>query len=243
MKHYAYERAGLQVDEGLRAYMLRVYNYLCAGLALSAATCFAAINVDLIRNALFSSDFYGNVSMTGLGLVVSLAPIGICLYFFFRQNAMSVEKARLFFWLYAALSGMSLAPVGLSYTGESLATTLCVCASVFGVMSIYGNTTKRDLTSLGSFLIMGIWGLVVASICSLVFSASPVVNFISSVLGVLIFTGITAYDTQKIKSYYYMAGDGMESRMAIVGAFILYLDVVNLFLHMLRFFGVSRRND
>lgn len=240
-----YVKESLVIDEGLRAYMIKVYNCLCAGLAVSAIACFAALNVSFIRDALFVVRSSGEVGLTGLGLLISIAPIALGLYFSFKQGTAEVEKLRFLFWSYAALMGMSSTTfVCLYYTAESIATTFFACAAMFGAMSIYGSTTARDLTSWGSFLIMGIYGLFAAAILSLFTGANPAFHFISSVVGVFLFTAMVAYDTQRLKScYYYASGDReMEARMAVVGAFVLYLDIINLFLYMLRFFGKRRRD-
>lgn len=171
-----------------------------------------------------------------------IAPIGIALYFFMGFGKMSLDTAKVLFWIYAALTGMSLSSLGLVYTGESIARTFFICAAVFGGMSLYGYTTNRDLTSMGSFLIMGVFGLVIVSLVN-IFLKSSAISFATSIIGVGIFMGLTAWDTQKIKSMYFMYGGGEAGqKMSIMGAFTLYLDFINLFLYLLRFFG-NRRNQ
>jgi FtsH-binding integral membrane protein len=154
---------------------------------------------------------------------------------------MSLETTKVLFWLYAGLTGAALASLGLIYTGESIARTFFICASVFGGMSLYGYTTHRDLTSMGSFLIMGLLGLIVASLVN-IFLQSSAIYFATSLIGVAIFMGLIAWDTQKIKSMYFAYGGGeLGQKMSIMAAFTLYLDFINLFLYLLRFFG-NRKN-
>jgi FtsH-binding integral membrane protein len=183
------------------------------------------------------------VSTTGVGLFAMLAPIGIAMYMGYGLQSMRSEKVQYLFWTYAALTGLSIASVSFIYTAASIFKTFFITASVFGAMSIYGHTTSRDLTSLGSFLMMGLFGIVIASIVN-IFFASPALHFALSFLSVVIFVGLTAYDTQKIKEVYYMYGSTGEAsnKLAVMGAFTLYLDFINLFFALLRFFGV-RRND
>ncbi len=235
-----------ELNEGLRAYILRVYNYMCSGLALSAIAAFATINVHPIRDLLFVVDGFGVLrTTTTLGMVVTFAPVAIALYFFFAQQRMSLEAAKYLFWVYSALTGMSLASIGFLYTAESVIVTLFVCAALFLVMSIYGHVTGSDLTSMGSFLMMALWGIIIAGLANM-FLKSAALGFAASVIGVFVFTGLIAYDTQKIKSYYWAyerAGPQEAGKVAVLGAFMLYLDVINLFLHLLRFFGVSRRSE
>ena len=166
--------------------------------------------------------------------------IRIAIFFFMGIGRMRVQTAMTLFWVYAAAMGLSLSHLGLVYTGQSLAKTFFISSSVFGAMSIYGYTTKRDLTSMGSFLVMGLIGLIVVSLVNL-FLRSPAIEYATSFLGVAIFMGLTAWDTQKLKAMYYQTGGGeIGQKMAIVGAFTLYLDFINLFLYLLRFFGDRR---
>jgi FtsH-binding integral membrane protein len=171
------------------------------------------------------------------GMLITFAPLGIAIFFFMGMGSMSVQKAQTMFWIYAAVMGMSLSSLGLIYTGQSLARTFFICSAVFGSMSLYGYTTKRDLTSMGSFLVMGLIALIVVSLVN-IFLQSPAISFATSFIGVGIFMGLTAWDTQKLKAMYYYSGGGeMGEKTAIMGAFTLYLDFINLFLYMLRFFG------
>jgi FtsH-binding integral membrane protein len=172
--------------------------------------------------------------------VVALAPLGIVMYMSFGINSMSSSRAQTVFWIFAALMGASLSSIFVVYTGTSISRVFFITAGTFGAMSLYGYTTKKDLTSLGSFLIMGLIGILIASIVN-IFLKSSAMYFVISVLGVLIFVGLTAYDTQKIKNMY-LESDGNEvmSKKAIMGALTLYLDFINLFIMLLRLFGQRR---
>ncbi len=220
------------IDEGLRAYMLRVYNYMALGVGLTGIVAFFTANSPALLNII-----YGNPVMPW---VVMLAPLGIVFYFSARINSMSASAAQTTFWVFAGLMGLSLATVFLIYTGTSIARVFFITAGTFGAMSLYGYTTRRDLTSWGSFLFMGLIGIIIAMVVN-IFLQSAAIHFAISVIGVLVFVGLTAYDTQRIKEDYY-EGDSSEvmSKKAISGALHLYLDFINLFLMLLRLFGVSR---
>ena len=216
------------IDEGLRAYMLRVYNYMASALALTGVVAYAVANTEVLFNAIFG---------TGLVWVVILAPLGLVFFLSARVNKMSVTAAQTTFWVFAALMGMSLASIFVIYTQESIARVFFITAGTFGAMSLYGYTTKKDLTGWGSFLMMGLIGIIIASIVN-IFLASSAMHFAISVIGVLVFVGLTAYDTQKIKESYAASDSGeVASKKAIMGALRLYLDFINLFLMMLRLFG------
>ena len=232
-------RTGVGVDLGLRAHMLKVYNYMALGLALTGVAAFVTFNMAV--------DSSGALTPLGLTLfrgpfmwLLVLAPVGLVMWLSFGINRMSVGTAQTVFWLYAALVGVSLASLGLVYKAGSIGQVFMISAATFGAVSLYGYTTKRDLTSMGAFLFMGLIGLVIASVVNL-FLASSALAFALSVVGVLVFTGLTAYDTQKIKEMYYAGDDGVAlGRKAIMGALSLYLDFINLFLSMLRLFGERR---
>lgn len=227
-------------DSGLRQYMLKIYNLMAIALAISGVTAYAFMNVPALTSLIFEVTPRG-IGYTPLGYVVAFAPIGIALYFFMGMGRMSVQTAQSLFWAYAALTGASLSSLGFVYTGASIAKTFFLTASLFGAMSIYGYTTKKDLTSMGSLLMVGLIGIILASIVN-IFMMSPAVEFAVSILGIIIFLGLTAYDTQRLKEIYYSAGGGeFAQKMSIVGAFTLYLDFINLFLYLLRFMG-DRRN-
>ena len=227
------------IDAGLRAYMLRVYNYMLVGLALTGVSAWIVATVPAVRDIFFVATDRG-VSLSLLGWVALLAPLGFVMFLSFRINRMSLGAAQATFWGYAALMGVSLAPVLLLYTGASVAQTFFITAATFGAMSLYGYTTKRDLSGLGSFLFMGLIGLIIASVVN-IFLASSMMQWVISVAGVLIFTGLTAYDTQWIKEMYVANDDGTVSgRKAILGALKLYLDFINLFMMLMRLMGDRR---
>jgi FtsH-binding integral membrane protein len=229
------------VDAGLRAHMLRVYNYMVGALALTGVVAYGVANTPALLNLFYQVNANGALSPTILGWVVMLAPIGLVLLLSFRIMQMSQAAAQATFWGYAALVGASLASILIAYTGASVAMTFFVTAGTFGAMSLWGYTTKRDLTGFGSFLFMGLIGIILASLANFFFK-SPVMDFVISVLGVLIFTGLTAWDTQKIKNTYYAVGGdtAVAGKAAIMGALALYLDFLNIFLFLLRFMGNRR---
>jgi FtsH-binding integral membrane protein len=229
------------IDAGLRAHMLRVYNYMLIGLVLTGATAWAVISVPEIQGLFYAvNPQTGRLGLSALGWVALIAPLGLVLLLSFRIQHMSVGAAQATFWGYAALLGVSLAPVLLLYTGASVAQVFFITAATFGAMSLYGYTTRSDLSSWGSFLFMGLIGIIIASIVNM-FLASGMMSFVISVIGVVVFTGLTAYDTQYIKEMYVASDDGtIAGRKAIMGALKLYLDFVNLFLMLLRLLGNRR---
>jgi uncharacterized protein len=225
-------------DEGLREYMLKIYNYMSLALLLTGIMAYGTLNFPPLINLMYNLGPNGEfLGQSGLGLLITFAPLGIAVFFFMGMATMSVQTAQIVFWVYAALMGMSLSSLGLIYTGQSLVRTFFICSAVFGSMSLYGYTTKRDLTSVGSFMMMGLIGLIIASLIN-IFLQSPAIHFATSLTGVAIFMGLTAWDTQKIKDMYYSSGGGeLGQKISIMAAFSLYLDFINLFLYMLRFFG------
>ena len=231
-------------DAGLRAHMLRVYNYMTGALALTGAVAYGVANTPALLNLFYHQTMTAQgvgMAPTMLGYVVMFAPLGLVLLLSFRIQQMSQAAAQLTYWAYAAMVGASLAFIFLLYTGASIALTFFVTAATFGAMSLYGYTTSRDLTGMGSFLMMGMIGLFIAMIANMFFQ-SAALTFAVSVLGVAIFTGLTAWDTQKIKQVYYAVGDdgAMAGKAAIMGALALYLDFLNIFLFLLRFMGNRR---
>jgi FtsH-binding integral membrane protein len=229
-------------DEGLRNYMLKIYNYMAFGLVITGIAAFVTIATP-ISNLIFSfgpsGEFLGN---TGFGSLIMFSPLIIGIYFFWGFGSLDVNKAQFLFWIYSMLTGMSLSSLSFIYTGDSIASTFFICSGVFGAMSLYGYTTKRDLTSVGSFLRMGLFGLIIASFVNILLK-SPAISYALSILGVIIFIGLIAWDTQKLKSYYYSVGDEeLRQKLSVLGAFVLYLDFINLFLYLIRFFGVQRKN-
>jgi FtsH-binding integral membrane protein len=219
------------IDQGLRAYMLQVYNYMGFALALTGAVAWFTYRTP----ALFQA-----VTQTPLAYVVMFAPLGIVFYLSFRVHKLSVAAAQTWFWAFAALFGLSLSFIFAVYTQTSIARVFFITAGMFGGMSLYGYTTRTDLSRFGSFLIMGVIGIIIAMLVNL-FLHSSALDFAVSVIGVLLFTGLTAYDTQRIKEMYF-EGDGalVAGRKAIMGALALYLDFLNMFLFMLRLFGGQR---
>jgi FtsH-binding integral membrane protein len=226
------------IDEGLRAYMLSVYNYMASALALTGVVAYATANTAL-KDLFFTASPAG-YSANLLGFIVMIAPLGLVFFFSFKIASMRSSTAQVVFWVFAGLMGLSLSSILLNYTGASVARVFFITAATFGAMSLYGYTTKRDLTGWGSFLFMGLIGVILASIVN-IFLASPALYFAISVIGVLIFVGLTAYDTQKIKEMY-LESDGNEvmTKKAIMGALKLYLDFINLFIMLIRLFGVRR---
>ena len=219
-----------RIDEGLRSYMLSVYNYMGLGLALTGLVAFFVAATPAIYMPIFT---------TPLKWVVMLAPLAFVFFFTFRIQTMSASAAQLTFWAFCAVMGLSLASVFLVFTGTSIARTFFIAATMFGATSLYGYVTKRDLSQFGSFLIMGLIGVIIASIVN-IFLASSAMMFAISVIGVLIFAGLTAYDTQNIKNVYLQlrASDAdFVGKAAIMGALSLYLDFINMFMMLLHLFG------
>ena len=232
------------MDEGLRAYMLKVYNYMATGILLTGIVALITFKMSVVTNdagSIVGLTQIGNaIYMSGLKWIVMLAPLGIVFYMSFGINRMTAAKAQTTFWIFAALMGLSLSSILLVYTGMSVTRVFFICSATFGAMSIYGYTTKRDLTKLGSFLMMGLIGIIIASIVN-IFMKSSMMYFVISILGVLIFVGLTAYDTQKIKNMYSVSDSGeLMGKKAVMGALTLYLDFINLFIMLLRLFGQRR---
>ena len=235
------------VDQGLREYMLKVYNYMASGVFLTGVISLLLFRLSGGYDIQVTSTGIQNLTPIGQALfasplmwVVMLAPLGIVIYMSFGIRKMSAAKAQTTFWIFAALMGASLASIFLVYTGASITRVFFITAGTFGAMSIYGYTTKRDLTKLGSFLMMGLIGIIIASLVN-IFLKSSMMYFVISILGVLIFVGLTAYDTQKIKNMYSASDTGeLIGKKAVMGALTLYLDFINLFIMLLRLFGQRR---
>jgi uncharacterized protein len=220
------------VDEGLRGYMLRVYNYMAIGLALTGVAALGTFSL-AVRNQAFAELIY----LSPLRWVIILAPLAMVIFLSFRISKMSVGAAQTTFWIYAAMVGLSLSSIFLVYTATSITRVFFITAATYGALSLYGYTTKRDLSGWGSFLFMGLIGIIIAMLVNL-FLASSALQFAISVIGVLVFAGLTAYDTQQIKEMYYVGDDGtVAGRKAVMGALRLYLDFINLFLMLLQLFG------
>ena len=216
-------------DAGLRSHMLSVYNYMTSGVLLTGI-----VAMLFARSGMAAQLFAGGGLLVWL---VMLAPLGIVLWMSFGINRISTGTARLLFWVYATLMGLSLSTIFLIYTGSSIAQTFFATAAAFAGLSLWGYTTKRDLSAFGTFLVMGVVGLIIAMIINM-FMQSTAMDLAISAIGVLLFAGLTAYDTQKIKSMYFaVAGTDFQGKAVVMGALTLYLDFINLFLFLLRFMG------
>ncbi len=219
------------IDVGLREYMLRVYNYMASGLALTGIVAYV-----------FAQYLYAHPALahSPVMFLVMLAPLGLVMWLSYGINRMQASTAQTLFWIYAGVMGLSLASVFLVFTGESIARVFFITAGTFGAMSLYGYTTQRDLSQWGSLLFMGLIGVIIASVVNLWLQDSAVA-FAISVIGVLVFVGLTAYDTQQIKEMYVEYDDGqIAGKKAIMGALRLYLDFINLFMMLLQLFGARR---
>ena len=215
-------------DEGLRQHMLRVYNYMGLGLVMTGLVAFIVGTTPALYVPIFS---------TPLKWVVMLAPLAFVLFFSFRMESMSASGAQTLFWAFCAVMGLSLASIFLVFTGTSIARTFFIAAAMFGATSLYGYTTKRDLSQFGSFLIMGLIGVVIASLVNL-FLASSALQFAISIIGIVVFVGLTAWDTQSIKEQYDENFDAeSKQKLAVFGAFSLYLNFINIFQLLLTFTG------
>ena len=248
-------RTGVAVDEGLRAYMLSVYNYMAAGLVLTGLVSYflftQSVTMDAslaaksatgaalaIKRGMFLTPLGAMLYTTPLKWVVMLAPLAFVFFLAFRVYAMSVAGAQIAFWLFATVMGVSLSTIFLVFTASSIAQVFFITAASFACLSLYGYTTKKDLSGMGTFLIMGVFGLIIAGLVN-IFLQSPALQFAISCIGVLVFAGLTAYDTQQIKdSYYHYIGDAAAlGKGAIMGALNLYLDFINMFQALLSLMG------
>lgn len=230
-------RAGVVVDEGLRAYMLRVYNYMASGVLLTGIISLITATTPAIFDLLFTTTPQGQLGITTLGMIVTFSPLVIYFTTFFRINKISSATAHLAFWAYASLMGLSMSYIFYLYTAGSIAMVFFLAAATFGGLSLFGYTTKKDLSSWGTFLIMGIWGLFLVSLATWFFDLSSIIFWIA-VAGVFLFSGFTAFFTQQIKNMYYEL-DSQEtgSKKAIFGAFFLYLSFMVIFRYLLIIFG------
>ena len=235
-------RADTTVDQGLRAYMIRVYNYMASGVAITGVVAYLVYAISFVETATgIQPTSIGQFLFAGPFMwVVIFAPLGFVFYISARINSMSVGTAQTLFWIFSALLGASLASIFVVYAGESIARVFFITAAAFGALSLWGYTTNKDLTGWGSFLFMGLIGVIIAMLVNL-FIGSTALQFAISVIGVLVFAGLTAYDTQQIKEMYYAGDDGtVTGRKAVMGALRLYLDFINLFLLLLQLFGNRR---
>ena len=219
-------------DQGLRQHMLRVYNTMGLGLVLTGLVAMVTASTPVLYNAIFG---------TPLQWLVMLAPLGFVFFMSFKVDSMSAAKAQTLFWAFAGVMGLSIAWIFQVFTGQSVARVFFITASLFGAMSLYGSTTKRDLSAWGSFLFMGLIGVVIAFLVN-IFLQSSALHFAVSIIGVLVFTGLTAYDTQRIKELYDEgAGSENMAKLAVMGALSLYLSFINLFMLLLQFFGMQQQ--
>lgn len=218
---------GAVFDAGLRKYMLSIYNYMASAVLLTG----------IVAVATASSGMAAAMVGSPLMWVVMLAPLGFVMAMSFGLNKMSQSTLNILFWAYAGVMGLSLSTIFLVFTGESIAVTFFATAGAFAGLSLYGYTTKKDLSGFGSFLIMGVIGLIIASLVNL-FLQSSVMSFVISAIGVLVFAGLTAYDTQRLKRQYFeLRGTEFMGKAVIMGALSLYLDFINMFMFLLQFLG------
>jgi FtsH-binding integral membrane protein len=223
--------ARVDIDVGLRDYMLRIYNYMASGLVLTGVVAYVFAQY---------LDTHRALSHSPVMFLIMLAPLGLVMWLSFGIERMQAATAQLLFWIYAGVMGLSLASVFLVFTGESVARVFFITGGTFAAMSLYGYTTQRDLTQWGSFLFMGLIGIIIASLVNL-FIASSALQFAISVIGVIVFIGLTAWDTQQIKEMYVAYDDGqIAGKKAVMGALRLYLDFINLFMMLLQLFGTRR---
>jgi len=227
---YAGNLTDAQIDQGLRSYMLKVYNYMTSGLALTGLVAYLVAHTGLF------AAIYGS----GLGFVVMLAPLGIVFFMGFKIEKMKASTAQALFWAFSVLMGVSLSYIFIVYTDTSIMRVFFITAAMFGAMSLYGYTTKRSLARWGSFLFMGLIGVVIAMVVN-IFLQSSMMHFVISVIGVIVFTGLTAYDTQRIKAVYAESdGQSVMTKKAVMGALSLYLNFINMFIMLLHLFGGQR---
>ena len=226
------------IDLGLRSHMLKVYNLMASGVLLSAIIAYVAGTVPAVTSLLVGVGPDGRVGLTALGLVAIFAPLGMVFFMMFRLRSMSAQGLKTLFWVYAGLMGLSMFSLFLVYTQASILKVLLITAGTFGLLSIYGYTTKRDLTAMGSFLIVGVFAVLIASVVNM-FLHSSALDFGLSIIGVGLALGLTAWDTQKIKDIYYQGG-GSDSRASTMAALSLYFDFIYLFVNLLRLMGDRR---
>ncbi|KQW65962.1 hypothetical protein ASE17_14210 [Phenylobacterium sp. Root77] len=235
------DRADMSVDAGLRSFMLGVYNKVALGLLLSAALAFVTGTFPPVRDLMFTVSPTGKVGYTLLGMIVAFAPLAVILFGAFAMKNVTPRSSGIYYWTIVSLIGAGLGVLTFVYTGASIFSTFLITAAAFGALSLVGYTTKKDLTGFGSFLIIGLVGLVIASVVN-IFLKNPMMYLIINAVGVFIFAGLIAWDTQRLKmSYYEMGGDQAAMGVATnYGALNLYLDFINLFQFLLAFLGDRR---
>ena len=232
----AQQASSAEIDQGLRSFMLGVYNYMSIGLAITGLTAIGTSMFAGTRGAL--TPFGALLYTSPLKWVIMLAPLAFILFFSFRIEKMSAASARTMFFAFAAVMGLSMSAIFLVYTGSSIARVFFITAAAFGSLSLYGYTTKKSLSGMGSFLLMGLVGLILASVVN-IFLGSTALQFAISVIGVLIFAGLTVWDTQRLKEMYLYSDLGLEEaqKLAVNGALSLYLNFINMFQSLLSLFG------
>lgn len=240
----------MSVDAGLRSYMLGIYNYMAGGIALTGLTAYIvyalSVTADpsqaaaILRESIYLTEFGRVLFLSPLMWLIVLSPLAFIMFLSFGLNRMSVSTAQILFWAFAAVMGLSMGSIFLAYTMTSIGRIFFITAAAFGALSLYGYTTKRDLSAFSSFLIMGLIGIVIAGLVNL-FLQSTAMQFVLSVMAVLIFSGLTAWDTQRLKeSYYENMGQEAAAKLSIIGALSLYLNFINLFQSLLYLFGDRR---
>tara|TARA_B100001123_G_scaffold293322_1_gene326951 strand:- start:1426 stop:2175 length:750 start_codon:yes stop_codon:yes gene_type:complete len=233
-------RAGAAIgfDAGLRQYMMGVYNYMVSALLLTGVVAYFAGTNEAFLSMMINQNAEGTAGLSPLAYILMFAPLGVVFYLSFRMHKMSFSEAKMWFFGYAFLMGLSLFYVFAIFTGTSIARVFFITAGMFGAMSMIGYTTKRDLTGMGSFLMMGVIGLIIASVVNM-FLQSTMMHFILSVVSVLVFAGLTAYDTQKLKAMYAQVAGNAElvGKSTIMGALALYIDFIVMFQNLLHLFG------
>ena len=241
---YDYERdlksksTSIDIDLGLRAYMNKVYSFMAVGLALTGVIAHLTSTLAFNFTTNTYTSFGAAIYSSPLAFFIMLAPLGFIIALNMGIARMKESTVQILFWAFASVMGLSLSSIFIQYTGESVARVFFISAGAFGALSLYGYTTKKDLTGWGSFLFIGLIGILIASIVN-IFVASTALQFGISVIGVLVFAGLTAYDTQRIKAMYF-DGSGQEGKKAIMGALTLYLDFINLFIMLIQLFGQRR---
>lgn len=232
----------VEMDQGLRSYMLQVYNYMASALLLTGLVAYFAGTSEAFLQLMVSQNANGQAGMSLLGWLVVLAPVGLVMFIGIRANKMSASALQMTYWAYAVLMGLSLFSIFLLYTGESIARVFFITSGTFALLSMYGYTTKRDLTSWGSFLFVGVMAMFFVSLANVFFFKSSGLSLAMSYIGVLLALGLTAYDTQKVKELYYSTARNSEEqkKASILGALTLYFDFIYLFIHLMRIMGNRR---
>lgn len=231
------------VDQGLRSYMLKVYNYMASGVLLTGVVAYFAGNSEAFLRLVLGFNAEGAVTgMSPIGWLIVFAPVALVLMLGMRAHKMSTQAIQMAFWGYAGLMGLSLFSIFLIYTGQSILQVFFITAGTFGLLSMYGYTTKKDLTSWGTFLSVGVIAMFVVSLLNLFIFKSSGMQLVMSYVGVLLALGLTAYDTQKVKEIYYTTGGNADAvkRSSILGALSLYFDFIYLFINLLRIIGERR---